>query len=1395
MNLRKVGAYNVGLDIGTSSVGWAVTDSNGELCHFNNKPTWGSRLFLSAETAADTRINRGQRRRYDRRRQRLDLLQELFAKNMEEIDSEFFIRLNQSRLHPEDRKLTNTDYKWPLFNASDFNEVEYYKRFPTIYHLRKWLMESDEKADIRLIYLAFHNIVKYRGNFLQQDKKGLSAKNASVKDSVEEFCSVFQEWCDANDIDCSVIYNIEDLIGVLSDTDASKSRFKERIIPLLAVKPNEVLDSKAAKALSAAVASAIVGASAELGNVFYIFDVKPEDLTTKIYLSNDEQVEVFEERCPDKSLVLFEVMKKVYSSVILQEILSLFPGHFLSENKVAEYERYGEDLATLKRLVKQFKPESYDEFFRGELYERIYPREKRDYDVSKAKGYTLYNAKRNRSYDDFKKDVEKLFKGTPAESESRYLKMMNAFNEQKFLRRLKSSDNGSIPYQLHLEEMNQIIEKQQQYYPFLAKDKDKFNALVSFRIPYYVGPLTTKNARTENEKSEGKKRFAWAVRKEGMENEKVYPWNWDEIINKNASAEEFIKRMTGTCTYIQGEPVLPKNSLLYQEFCVFNELNGAYYTQDGDKHRRFDYRDRQDIVDELFKNGSVSYKKLEDWMTRRGHANVHVAGGQGEKGFESRLSSYIFFKKDIFGIDEIPDSYYPMIEEIILWSTLFEDRNILKEKLKEKYGNQLSDDQIKKICRKRMTGWGKLSKMLLMGIKANTDDGPRSIIDIMREGDPTNGHGSRAMVLMEILHDDKLAFGELIYAINKEKFDSVEEIIINDLPGSPALRRGINQAMKIVKEIVGIAGQPPENVFIEVTRSDDDKRKGKRTKRRYEDLKDHLNKFKEDNPDFYEARLKDELSSISHGDLNEKLTLYFMQSGKSLYSGKPLEIDRLSEYEVDHILPQSYVKDDSFENKALVLKEENQRKSDQMLLPTDMRREMASYWKALQSAGLIGEKKLRNLLRNEVSEKQLKGFINRQIVETSQIIKTVQMLLSSIYTETDVLPVKAGLSSELRKELDLVKCREVNDFHHAHDALLASEIGRFIKVRFPDMYTNPLKYQGVIRSYIKDESKKVKSGYVPYGSPFIISSFLRSGFDEETGEITKDTWNASLEAAKLKKYFDYRQCYITHMPEETSGAFWDATIYSPHDAKKKDQLKLPLKKGLDPKKYGSYSREQFAYFFIYKALKKGKPVLDFAPVPVSVAASLAVDTNALREYGAIVATERGMEFIEIVRSKVYKYQLLEIEKSRLYVTGQKEVRNGVEVALDQKNTVIVKRIVEEQNDDLHELAVTEDELIDLFGHIKNSLLKYSSRLARALKIGEWDSEFINIDRLEKGRVLLSLLSIAAAKTNMIDLTSVGLGSLVGCMRLTYPKIFSNSGLLIIDQSVTGMFERRERIGL
>lgn len=154
--------YYVGLDIGTNSVGWAVTDEKYNIIRFNKKDMWGSRLFEEAKTAKERRIFRGTRRRIDRRRQRLNLLEEIFVEEIEKIDPTFFLKLHESNLHKEDR---TSPFEYTLFNG-EYTDVDYHKEYPTIYHLRNALMNEDRKFDVRLLYLALHHIVKYRGHFI-----------------------------------------------------------------------------------------------------------------------------------------------------------------------------------------------------------------------------------------------------------------------------------------------------------------------------------------------------------------------------------------------------------------------------------------------------------------------------------------------------------------------------------------------------------------------------------------------------------------------------------------------------------------------------------------------------------------------------------------------------------------------------------------------------------------------------------------------------------------------------------------------------------------------------------------------------------------------------------------------------------------------------------------------------------------------------------------------------------------------------------------------------------------------------------------------------------------------------------------------------------------------------
>lgn len=159
----------IGLDIGTDSVGYAVTNESYDVLKFHGEPAWGVTLFDKANLSAERRSFRTARRRLARRQQRAKLLQELFAPALTKIDPRFFIRLRDSALSRED-----TQEKYSLFDDLMYTDKEYYQQYPTIHHLISELMTSNDPHDIRLIYLACAWLVTHRGHFLNEIDKTIS---------------------------------------------------------------------------------------------------------------------------------------------------------------------------------------------------------------------------------------------------------------------------------------------------------------------------------------------------------------------------------------------------------------------------------------------------------------------------------------------------------------------------------------------------------------------------------------------------------------------------------------------------------------------------------------------------------------------------------------------------------------------------------------------------------------------------------------------------------------------------------------------------------------------------------------------------------------------------------------------------------------------------------------------------------------------------------------------------------------------------------------------------------------------------------------------------------------------------------------------------------------------
>lgn len=176
-----------------------------------------------------------------------------------------------------------------------------------------------------------------------------------------------------------------------------------------------------------------------------------------------------------------------------------------------------------------------------------------------------------------------------------------------------------------------------------------------------------------------------------------------------------------------------------------------------------------------------------------------------------------------------------------------------------------------------------------------------------------------------------------------------------------------------------------------------------------------------------------------------------------MYTGQPINIEDMSDdnlYDIDHIYPRHFVKDDSIENNlVLVKKEKNAHKSDNYPIEDCIYKARCAWWKSLltddmQSKFITREKYNCLVCRKAFSDEQLAGFIARQIVETRQGTKAVAHLFEKMFPDSEVVHVKAGNVSAFRQERDLLKCRSVNDFHHAQNAYLNIVVGNTYFVKF-----------------------------------------------------------------------------------------------------------------------------------------------------------------------------------------------------------------------------------------------------------------------------------------------------------------------------------------------------------
>lgn len=1348
--------YYLGLDMGTSSVGWAVTDEKYRILRAKGKDLWGVRLFSEAKTAAERRTHRTSRRRLDREKARIACLKEMFAEEINKIDPGFYQRLNDSKYFLEDKK---EHQPYAIFADTGYTDKEYYDEYPTIFHLRKALLniENDKKKyDVRLVYLAILNMFKHRGHFLNANLDDKSGGN--LKEYIE---MLHQSMVNILNINLKNV-EIEKIEKILKSTQYSNSERLENLLELYELSKNK-------NKIETEIFKFICGLKGTISKI-YVED-KFEDEFAKMTLSFrdsnfDEKIIEIEDNLDDDKYDMFLLIKQIHDWSVLANIMN--GEEYLSVARVKLYDKHKKDLEVLKKYYKQNSMEEYNKMFR----------QMNDGNYSAYVGSVIYKDNSVRrgcksKKEDFYKNILNTIKSWEDCEAKEYI--TSEIDKGNFLPKQITASNGVIPNQVHKKELKKILKNASEYLNFLnEKDEsgytisEKIVKLFEFQIPYYVGPIAYNIGNDESKHRHN----MWSVRKEKGP---IYPWNFEQKIDIKKSSEKFIRNLINHCTYLNDEEVLPKNSLLYEKFMVLNELNKLKIN--GEK---ISVELKQNIFNDLFKKGKkVTKKGLIKYLKEQGEIDnceeVEISGIDGD--FTNKLSNYKKFA-DIFGVQSLTYEQTDIAENIIRYSTIYGDsRKFLEERIREEYSNVLDEKQIKRILGMKFKDWGRLSKELLELSGVDKETGEIASVISRMWNDNYN--------LMELIATERFSYAYEIEQRSKKLEKTISTIEYEDLDElymSTPVKRMVWQTILVLKELEEVLGCPPKRIFVEMAR-DVNAPKDRKDSRKKKLLELYKNCKKEEGDWSKELNAREESEFKS-----KKLYLYYMQKGRCMYSGKPIDLKNLLNdnlYDIDHIYPRHFVKDDSIENNlVLVEKNFNAHKSDNYPIENEIRQKMHSMWKMLRDGNFITEEKYSRLIRKEeFTDDEKAKFISRQIVETRQGTKVITDLFEQTFPESDIVYVKAGNVSEFRHKFKLIKCRNVNDFHHANDAYLNIVVGNVYYTKFTKSALN----------FIKDYKKNPEKNkyHMDHMFQYPVS---RGGVD---AWITKGAESISM----VRKMMAKNTPMVTRMNYEEHGGIADQTIYSAKEAEKvKEVGYIPIKSSDEilstTSKYGGMKKFTGTYFMLIEHTKKNKRVRSLETMPLYLKNQLKT-TEQIENY---FTKQYGYAEPKVRLSKIKMYSLIKVDGFYLYLTGragkQLLVMNAVQLSLKPDIVEYIRKITKcnEEYSNLSQYKEDDDlssenniELYDILTE-KHKNQIYSKRPnAVGEKLLEWREKFKNLTLDRQIYVLLQILQLSQLTNQGADLSDIGGSKKTGTAKIG-KNIYERKECKLINQSVTGLYE-------
>ena len=597
----------------------------------------------------------------------------------------------------------------------------------------------------------------------------------------------------------------------------------------------------------------------------------------------------------------------------------------------------------------------------------------------------------------------------------------------------------------------------------------------------------------------------------------------------------------GYCTFEPTENRAARSSFSAAYFRLLQEINNIRYFE-GSNEKKLEGDVRQAVIDKALSVGDFTYHQLraflkkevgfsEETRFKNVQYNKDVEGyiidvEKAEK--QRKISDFkefhkmkkVFLEENVW--ESIKDDIELLDDIAFILSAYRTDEDIEKE-IKKKYPSLSAD--IVEVITKLPTS----SKFVHLSALAL-----RKITPFLEEG---------------MRYDEACAeagYNHSQLFIDGEKSKKLPVLKNDELYVSPVAFRALTQARKVLNAVIDKYGSP---VYVNIELARDMSKSA--DERREEERKQAANLAAKDQAKdlFREELRKNGLPDVLDPTPLEvlKLRLYKQQNGKCVYSGEPLDLGRLSDYQIDHIIPYSRSFNDSFANKVLVLARENQHKKNRT--PFEYFGHDKDRWAEFESLVLTinDHRKRRNLLIENFDERE-QEMTEANLNDTRNICKKFaeevrNKLKFAEYTRLNkktgetsevkihVRTINGALTSMMRGVWGLSKNRDENDLHHAMDAAVVACINESDIQRMSRFYKQKESYEkfteeeeivdestGEIISLIRADGKRkqflapwdnfrselLAKIYTPYGEEghITISRMPQRGV---TGALHKDT--------------------------------------------------------------------------------------------------------------------------------------------------------------------------------------------------------------------------------------------------------------------------------------------------